>query len=63
MKNQEKECKTVDETKTLAEQLRNAARASGLSVYRIANGKIAEHWANMDFVSVLQQIGAMPSPG
>ena len=38
-------------------------KTTGISVYRIANGKIAEHWANMDFVSVLQQIGAMPSPG
>ncbi len=38
-------------------------KTTGISIYRIANGKIVEHWANMDFVSVLQQIGAMPSPG
>jgi predicted ester cyclase len=38
-------------------------KTTGISIYRIANGKIVEHWANMDFVGVLQQIGAMPSPG
>jgi predicted ester cyclase len=38
-------------------------KTTGISLYRIASGKIVEHWANMDFVSVLQQIGAMPSPG
>jgi len=30
--------------------------------YRIANGKIAEHWMLADMLTVLQQIGAMPAP-
>jgi predicted ester cyclase len=30
--------------------------------YRIANGKIAEHWLLVDMLSLLQQVGAMPAP-
>lgn len=30
--------------------------------YRIANGKIAEHWLLADMLSFLQQIGAIPMP-
>ena len=36
---------------------------TGISIYRIAGGKIVEHWANMDFLGVLQQVGAVPAPG
>jgi predicted ester cyclase len=35
-------------------------KISGLSLYRLAHGKIVEHWGEMDFVGVLQQLGAMP---
>jgi predicted ester cyclase len=35
---------------------------TGISIYRIADGKIVEHWANMDFFGVLQQVGAFPAP-
>lgn len=35
---------------------------TGISIYRIADGKIVEHWANMDFFGVLQQVGAFPTP-
>ena len=38
-------------------------RTTGISIYRIVNGKIVEHWAEMDFVSVLRQMGVLPSPG
>ena len=38
-------------------------RITGISIYRIKDGKIAEHWAEMDFMGVLQQLGAMPAPG
>lgn len=31
--------------------------------YRIANGKIAQHWLLPDMLTLLQQVGAMPSPG
>ena len=34
-----------------------------ISVYRLAGGKIAEHWAQMDVMGLMQQLGAMPGPG
>lgn len=37
-------------------------RTNGISIYRIANGKIVEHWADMDFLGVLIQTGAVPAP-
>ena len=30
--------------------------------YRIADGKIVEHWMLADMLSLLQQVGAVPSP-
>ncbi|MGI8857685.1 MAG: ester cyclase [Thermomicrobiales bacterium] len=30
--------------------------------YRLADGKIAEHWALLDTATLLRQIGAQPSP-
>ncbi|MBI3241904.1 MAG: ester cyclase [Chloroflexi bacterium] len=36
---------------------------TGISIYRIKGGKIVEHWADMDFLGVLQQVGAVPMPG
>lgn len=38
-------------------------RTTGISIYRIANGKIVEHWADMDFFGVMVQLGAIPAPG
>ena len=38
-------------------------RVTGMSIYRIANGKIVEHWAEMDFYTVLVQLGVVPAPG
>jgi predicted ester cyclase len=37
-----------------------AVRFTGCSIYRIQAGKIAEHWAEIDFASVLRQLGLMP---
>lgn len=31
-------------------------------IYRIADGKIVEHWMNADALSLMQQIGALPVP-
>jgi predicted ester cyclase len=31
-------------------------------IYRIANGKIVEHWMLTDMLALLQQIGAVPAP-
>jgi steroid delta-isomerase-like uncharacterized protein len=36
---------------------------TGISIYRIANGKIVEHWGEFNSVTVLQQLGLMPVPG
>jgi steroid delta-isomerase-like uncharacterized protein len=33
-----------------------------LSLMRIENGKIAEHWCVWDTAGLMQQIGAMPAP-
>lgn len=35
----------------------------GISIYRIANNKIAKHWANMDLFGMMAQLGAIPVPG
>ena len=40
-----------------------AVRTTGISIYRIANGKIVEHWAEMDFFGVMVQLGVIPPLG
>ena len=37
--------------------------ASGISILRIANGKIAEQWDNFDTLGMLQQLGVVPAMG
>ena len=34
----------------------------GVSVHRIAAGKLVEHWANADLFGLMQQMGALPTP-
>ncbi|MBN8231534.1 ester cyclase [Corallococcus macrosporus] len=36
---------------------------ASLGVFRVANGKIQEHWGVPDLLGLLQQIGGAPSPG
>jgi len=36
---------------------------SGVTVARVANGKIAEGWVNWDALSLMQQLGAVPELG
>jgi steroid delta-isomerase-like uncharacterized protein len=36
---------------------------SATSIFRIAGGKIVEHWGEEDALGWLQQLGAMPAPG
>jgi steroid delta-isomerase-like uncharacterized protein len=36
---------------------------SGITIFRIANGKLVEGWTNPDLLGVLQQLGAVPTPG
>ena len=35
-------------------------KVSGISVFRLDNGKIVEHWGQFDQIGVLQQLGLMP---
>jgi steroid delta-isomerase-like uncharacterized protein len=34
----------------------------GIDIYRVQDGKMAEHWHVVDLLSMLQQVGAIPSP-
>lgn len=34
----------------------------GITISRIANGKIIEQWGNPDLFSMMQQLGAVPAP-
>lgn len=36
---------------------------SGMSVFRLANGKIVEHWGENDTLGTMQQLGLVPTPG
>lgn len=33
-----------------------------IHIYRVADGKIHEHWVEMAMMELLQQIGALPQP-
>ena len=35
---------------------------TGISIFRIANGKIVEHTSNNDDLGLLQQLGVVPAP-
>jgi len=37
-------------------------KQSGIVIWRLAGGKIVEHWAQVDMLGLLQQPGALPSP-
>ena len=37
-----------------------SSTVTGISIWRIANGKLAEEWANWDTIGMLQQIGVIP---
>jgi steroid delta-isomerase-like uncharacterized protein len=41
----------------------NDVETEGIAIHRIEDGKIAEYWAVTDTARVLQQVGALPSPG
>ena len=32
----------------------------GISIHRLADGKLVEHWAQADLLSFMQQLGAIP---
>ena len=37
-------------------------RATSIAIYRVANGKIVEHWGEADNLGVMQQLGVVPTP-
>lgn len=37
------------------------ARWTGMGFYHLENGKIVAHWANVDQLSLLQQLGLLPA--
>ena len=38
-------------------------KVTGIDIYRIAGGKILEHWAQFDAIGMLQQLGVIPPMG
>lgn len=34
----------------------------GISIFRLANGRIAEHWEQLDRLALIQQLGLVPEP-
>lgn len=34
----------------------------GVNIFRIADGKMAEHWGRLDQLGLLQQLGLAPGP-
>jgi predicted ester cyclase/quinol monooxygenase YgiN len=41
----------------------NPVNVTWISLYRLAGGKVVEHRAEMDVMGLMQQLGAIPSPG
>ena len=35
---------------------------TGISIHRVADGKLVEHWANFDSLTFMQQLGVVPAP-
>ena len=38
-----------------------AIKITGMNIFRIADGKIVEHWNNADDLGLMQQLGVIPS--
>ena len=38
-------------------------RVTAIGISRIVDGKFVEYWENFDALGLLQQVGAIPSPG
>lgn len=36
---------------------------NGIAIHRVQDGKLVEHWAQIDALGLLQQLGAIPAPG
>jgi steroid delta-isomerase-like uncharacterized protein len=40
-----------------------AATVTGITIWRMAGGRVVEAWTNWDTLGLMQQIGAAPAPG
>ena len=40
----------------------NEIAVQGISIYRVANGKVTDEWAQPDIMSMMQQMGVAPEP-
>jgi steroid delta-isomerase-like uncharacterized protein len=38
-------------------------KITGMNIVRIAQGQLAENWGEVDMLGLLQQLGALPTPG
>ena len=38
------------------------ATSSGITIFRVEDGRIVEEWAESDMLGLLQQLGAIPAP-
>jgi steroid delta-isomerase-like uncharacterized protein len=38
------------------------ATSSGITIFRVEDGRIVEEWAESDMLGLLQQVGAIPGP-
>ena len=41
----------------------NAISIAGINIFRVAEGKIVEHWVQYDAMGLMQQIGGVPGIG
>ena len=39
----------------------NRMETTGIAIYRVADGKIVEHWNEIDMLGVMQQLGVPPA--
>ncbi len=40
-----------------------AFKATGMNMFRLNDGKVAEVWTNFDDLGMMQQLGIIPTPG
>ena len=40
-----------------------SATFTAIHIFRVANGKLVERWANQDDIGMLTQLGVIPAPG
>ncbi len=51
------------ETEDLGPATGNRMEATGISIYKFADGKIVESWDHFDALGMMQQLGLIPEPG